>query len=199
MKLRAKCVSLVRILVPLLCVPILMVATGCSSSEDVWILDTRQPVKVKKHGHFELTSTSFKQDMNLPREFVNHSIGGYGHSPDLQWDEVVPAKSYAVTVFDKDTSKYHWIVVNIPHDVYSLRVNAAQHKLPSPAHEVPNSFGHQHYVGPFPPKGATHSYIFTVYALDTKIIHALSAKDAPSVIHHHLIKSTSVSAFFTHK
>jgi len=55
----------------------------------------------------------------------------------------------------------HWSVYDIPRGSSGI---ASQ--LPAGSSEGKNSFGSTGYRGPCPPKGATHHYRFSLYALD---------------------------------
>lgn len=92
-------------------------------------------------------------------------------SPELSWTNP-PAKtqSFAIIVSDPDAPSgtwYHWIAYNIPSSVKELAENTTQ--LPSGALAGRNSWGKTQYNGPCPPKGSVHTYVFTLYALDTKL------------------------------
>jgi len=71
----------------------------------------------------------------------------------------------------------HWLIWNIP------AANQVQSGIPSGSH-VPAldgacqgiGYGFHRYAGPKPPKGKTHTYRFTVYALDCELklsVHSL--------------------------
>lgn len=127
-------------------------------------------------GTFTLKSPQFTGGATLAPEQVYNSFGcsGGNISPELVWtDPPAGTKSFAVTMYDPDAPTgsgwWQWVVVNIPADVRSLKLNAGQAggaKLPDKAVQPLNDYGFSGYGGPCPPPGAApHHYIFTVYAL----------------------------------
>jgi hypothetical protein len=95
-------------------------------------------------------------------------------SPPLAWSEP-PAntRSWALICDDPDApgkTWVHWVLFNLP---------AGARELPSGvegggshadgSHHGTNDFGEMAYGGPCPPPGAPHRYVFTLYALDTKL------------------------------
>ena len=94
---------------------------------------------------------------------------GSDATPNMTWKAPPKGtKSFALVMEDisvnpaNDTSpdprgKYtHWVVYNIPKDVQQL----SRDVLKAATVDVP-------YQGPNPPKGETHTYVFTLYALNT--------------------------------
>src|SRR5262249_55095285 len=90
-------------------------------------------------------------------------------TPIMTWkDPPEGTKSFALVMEDisvnpaRDTSpdprgKFtHWVVYNIPKDARQL----SRDVLKDATVDVP-------YQGPNPPKGETHTYVFTLYALKT--------------------------------
>lgn len=113
---------------------------------------------------FSLTSSAVADQGVIP---VLYTCDGKDFSPPLKWAGV-PEKTaaFALVVSDPDAPAgvfYHWLVFNIPKAVSQLNENAS---LPSGSMTVKNSFGKNQYNGPCPPKGSSHHYIFTLYALD---------------------------------
>lgn len=145
----------------LLLVPIAVVLAGCSDVADA-------PGTVS----LELKSNSFVAD-RIPPKYS--SCGGQdGVSPELSW-AAPPAntQSFALIAFDKDSPfgfKFtHWVVYDIPPDKRELAEGIAkQEQLPDGSRQGSNDYDRIGYVGPCPPHG-THHYVFTLYALDTKL------------------------------
>src|SRR5579863_51037 len=120
----------------------------------------------------ELRSSSFVDDTIPPK---CSSCGGQnGTSPQLSWSAPPEhAQSFALIVFDKDSPmgfKFtHWVVYDIPPDKRELAEDVAkQEQLSDGSRQGPNDYNRIGYVGPCPPRG-THHYVFTLYALDTKL------------------------------
>jgi Raf kinase inhibitor-like YbhB/YbcL family protein len=75
---------------------------------------------------------------------------------------------------------WHWVAFNIPAQTSAL---AAGSSWPKSAVSASNSTGAYGYVGPCPPPGKPHHYVFTLYALDVKTIGgADSATTGPQLL-----------------
>jgi Raf kinase inhibitor-like YbhB/YbcL family protein len=128
----------------------------------------------------ELRSSSFSGD-TIPRtcSSCDHQDGT---SPELSWSAPPEhTQSFALIVFDKDSPfgfKFtHWLLYDIPLDKRELPENTPkQEQLPDGSRQGHNDYDRIGYVGPCPPKG-THRYVFTLYALDTKLnLHSGASK-----------------------
>lgn len=131
-------------------------------------LATTDAAKAALIKRLTVTSESFQANEEIP------TIHGYNHenySPQLSWGTIPDGtESFAIIVEDFDTpvgTWTHWVIYNIPADVQSLDEHVATtQELESGAMQGLNDYGQIGYGGPFPPSGV-HSYVFTVYALDT--------------------------------
>ena len=164
----------------------------------------------KGAGTFELTSPDIAEGKKIDMKHVYDSFGctGANLSPELHWSEP-PAgtKSFAVLAHDPDAPTggagfWHWLVVDIPPDVRSLKqgAGAASGKhLPAGAHQLENDFGDKSYGGPCPPPGAPHRYVFTVYALKIdKLGDAAHGRTAIAgfTINHNALAVSSITGLF---
>lgn len=147
---------------------------------------------------FKLTTSTFLDAGELP---VLYTCDDKDISPELHWDHIpTQAQSLALLVTDPDApggTFYHWILYNIPTNINSLSENIQN--LPTSVLVGKNDFGNLHYSGPCPPKGSSHTYIFTLYALNSKI-NLPAGASGPSVlkeIEPHIIAKTSISAVYT--
>lgn len=119
---------------------------------------------------FALTSPELKAGQPITEQQYGSGFGcsGAGISPALAWKNA-PAgtKSFAVTYFDKDAPTgsgfWHWVVYDIPVSVTGLEAG----KVPTGAVEGSTDVGKPGYVGPCPPVGRKHTYVYTVHALKT--------------------------------
>lgn len=126
---------------------------------------------------FHVTSTTFENNQIVPASMVfNGTLGsnciGGNMSPELKWTKAVPwTRSYAVVAYDVTANFTHWGVYNIPPDVTELLANAGV--ATSSLAQITDDAGNVGYVGPCPPPdivlNGIHKYLFTVYALDTKL------------------------------
>jgi len=154
-----------------------------------------------------LTSNSFKDGDYLAQAHVLSADYGFGcdggnTSPHFRWDGA-PAgtKSFALTCFDPDAPTgsgfWHWVVVNIPHGVTELPLDAgnpAGGKLPAGALQVRTDFGKPGYGGPCPPAGDhPHRYLFTLHAVSMDGL-PVTADTAAAVVGFYLNFNTLAKA-----
>jgi hypothetical protein len=129
-----------------------------------------------------LTSSVFRDAETIPQSAVYKGMGctGENRSPDLAWSGAPPeTKSFAVTMWDPDAPTgvgfVHWVLFNIPGNVFALDEGAGAHKHAgvSALHGT-NDFGLKEYDGPCPPAGdPPHHYHLVVYALDVEKLEGL--------------------------
>jgi Raf kinase inhibitor-like YbhB/YbcL family protein len=146
-----------------------------------------------------LESSSFKSNTSIPTKY---SCDGSDISPQLSWSGAPDkTQSLALILSDPDAPSgtfYHWILYNMPKKMTSLQ--EAISSLPAGTQIGKNSRGNMSYNGPCPPKGATHRYIFTLYALDTTL-HLAAGTDAEKLIEAmqtHILGQTSLQGTFHH-
>ena len=157
--------------VPAICLIALLPAAAGAQT----LRPTGTPTDLPK---IHVTSTSFANGAGQPRSVAFAACGGENISPQLSWSGA-PAgtKSFALTELDRDAPApggfWHWLVVNIPPYVTSLKAGAA---LPAGAvagmtnHHLPG------YQGPCPPVGDNpHHYIFTISALNVASLPVVTA------------------------
>jgi Raf kinase inhibitor-like YbhB/YbcL family protein len=115
-------------------------------------------------GSLTVTSTQFKDGGPMPADMT---CDGTARMPQLSWSGAPDrTKSFAISVTDPDAPKgtfVHWVVSGIPANVTSLTA------VPEGAVAGMNSNGDNGWQAPCPPPGTAHRYVFTVYALDTKL------------------------------
>lgn len=147
---------------------------------------------------FNLHSDSFKNLDILPK--VN-TCDGKDESPSLIWSGL-PAKTQSLTLIFSDLDAqggtfYHWVLYNMPAAIKNLP--AGLKILPKGSAAGKNSWGKVQYNGPCPPKGSTHTYVFTLYALDAKIDVKPDA-DSIAVINamqNHIIDKTELNVIYS--
>lgn len=113
-----------------------------------------------------LKSPAFQQNSFIPTQYTCH---GADQSPPLVWSELpINTQSLALVVndlYDPINSWTHWIVFNIPINITQLQ--AGDNISTIGARTALNSWNNAKYQGPCPPQFTAHSYVFTLYALDT--------------------------------
>lgn len=123
---------------------------------------------------FLFSSSSFKDGAFIPDKYTK-TVNGQNTSPALSWrNSPLETKSYVITCIDTNPvaqNWVHWMVINIPANIYSLSKGASTNQMPTGCKELMNSYGDFGYGGPNPPPTTgVHRYIFTIYALNTASI-----------------------------
>ncbi len=123
-----------------------------------------------KGGAMNLSSTSF-QGSRIPAKIT---CDGTGVSPQLAWSAApAGAVSFALIVTDPDAlvrTFVHWVLYDLPAGTRGLpEAVPAQGDLAGGGRQGSNDFGNIGYGGPCPPSHSPHHYVFTLYALDTKL------------------------------
>jgi Raf kinase inhibitor-like YbhB/YbcL family protein len=121
-----------------------------------------QPDIPEPPGAIVVTSSAFVEGDTVPVELT---CNGDNVSPPLQWSGV-PAGTDSLTLAlaDPDAPSgtfIHWRVTGIDPTATGVE----QGQVPAGGTEEENSAGQTAYVGPCPPPGPAHRYIFTVEAL----------------------------------
>ena len=88
-------------------------------------------------------------------------FSGENQSPQLYWENApLSTQSFAVTIYDLDAPTgsgfWHWVVFNIPANVYELQSdagNTAAHLLPEGAIQSNTDMGTPGYAGAAPQGG----------------------------------------------
>lgn len=159
---------------------------------------------------FTLASNDIASGETLKNAQVANIFGctGDNQSPELHWENAPKnTKSFAITAYDPDAPTgsgfWHWMVINLPANTYSLPSGAGDVDkpiLPTEAKQMRSDYGFHGFGGACPPKGAKpHRYEFTVYALSTD--HIDLPKDATTavagfMIHANTIKKAQFTAYF---
>jgi Raf kinase inhibitor-like YbhB/YbcL family protein len=117
---------------------------------------------------FELTSRAFSPGATIP---ARHTCDGPDVSPPLAWTSPpAGAKGFALVCEDPDAPRglwVHWVLWGVPATATSLPEGVTPDEtLPDGRRHGRNDFGKLGHNGPCPPPGATHRYVFRLYALD---------------------------------
>ena len=125
---------------------------------------------------FVVSSTSFAPGGPWAEKHYWNQFGctGGNVSPALKWSGAPEGtKSFAVTLYDPDAPTgsgfWHWVAYNWPANVASMEEgDASSAKFPAGVVEGNTDVGKPGWLGPCPPPGRVHHYIYTVYALKTE-------------------------------
>jgi Raf kinase inhibitor-like YbhB/YbcL family protein len=128
----------------------------------------------------KLTTSTFPPGGPLPKTCT---CDGGDRSPALAWSEIpVDTRSFALVCDDPDAPRgtwVHWVLFNLPADAVELSEGVPHiPELPSGARQGVNDGGKFGYVGPCPPPGKPHRYVFRLYALDCALSLAHGVKRA---------------------
>ena len=119
---------------------------------------------------FQLTSTAFKNGGIIPDKFTCY---GADISPALAWsDPPANTQSFVLIVEDPEVPNrplHHWLTWNLGVDKRELPEGIAKAPLLSDgSRQGQNDFEGFGYGGPSVRQGASHDYVFTLYALDSR-------------------------------
>lgn len=120
---------------------------------------------------FTLVSESFQNNGIIP---ARYTCDGWDMSPPLLWTDIpTGTKSLALVIDDLDAPYTdspeslwtHWLLYNIPPNIYHLAEGITTKDLPAGCLQGKNDWGRAAYGGPCPPRGK-HRYLHRLYALD---------------------------------
>jgi Raf kinase inhibitor-like YbhB/YbcL family protein len=165
---------------------------GCSQGADTAATDS-----------LELKSSSFNGGA-IPGKYS--SCKGQGDiSPELSWGAPPEGTlSFALIAFDRDSPfgfKFtHWVLYDIAPEKRELSENVLKEaQLPDGSRQGPNDYERIGYVGPCPPRGI-HHYVFTIYALDSKlnVPPGASQKQVLKAMKGHILAKGELVGSFQH-
>jgi Raf kinase inhibitor-like YbhB/YbcL family protein len=147
---------------------------------------------------FRVRSTTFPNGGALPLSMVfdqcQYFAGGGNESPELTWSNVpIETVSFVVIAYDKTASFTHWGMYNIA-SIYTGLPRGAGIPFSPWGTQVANVYGDLSYGGPCPPPRPprSHTYVFTVYALDIVLPTLPRYRSFPpgsEALYHALIKA----------
>lgn len=148
----------------------------------------------------ELKSSAFEGGAEIPDRYTG---AGEDVSPPLSWSDVPDGtRSFILTMDDPDAPMgtwIHWVVYNIPGTSTSLKEDLPRKMLLSDGTKQGiNSFRWFGYGGPHPPPGRAHTYVLTLYALDT-VPDVISGANKGTVIRAaqgHVLDSAQLTGTF---
>jgi Raf kinase inhibitor-like YbhB/YbcL family protein len=126
---------------------------------------------------FIITSPAFADGAKVP---VKYTCDGQNILPVLDWaDSPAGTVSFALILEDPDApvkNFTHWVIFNLPPDVPGLPEAVPRDgTLAIGALQGKNGGGGIGYIGPCPPKGLAHHYVFNLYALNKPLDLAAGA------------------------
>lgn len=144
-----------------------------------------------------LQSSSFQEGQEIPKK---HGYKNDNTSPPLTIKQIPPQTKSLVLIMDDPDAMgavgklwVHWTVWNI--DPKESEINEGS--IPENAVEGSTDFGQIGYGGPAPPD-KRHTYVFKLYALNSKLDlkRGATKKQVEEAMHDHIISQTSLSGTF---
>ncbi len=147
---------------------------------------------------FTLESEAFDNGGIIPRKY------GYkngNHIPPLKISGIPENTVSLVLIMDDPDAMsvvgkvwVHWVLWNIDPNTIELKENS----IPSNCLEGKTDFGEIGYGGPAPPD-KEHTYIFKLYALDTKLDAAKDStkKQIEEIMNNHIIAETRLEGRYS--
>ena len=148
-----------------------------------------------------VTSPDFEEGGWIPRR---NSPWGENRSPALQLVGLAPgARSVAVTLDDASHPIFpnfnHWLIWNLPPEPLIPGGIPAGETVDSLGGAMQGrAYGRNRYKGPKPPLRWTHTYVFTVYALDCRLnlSPACRKPDLLAAMEGHILQRAALSGQF---
>ena len=120
----------------------------------------------RSDGVIDLRSSAFDDGGEIPERYA---CEGDNQSPPLSWSDVDDdAVELALVMADFEGAGgifHHWVVLGIDPDVRSM----APGRLPEGAVVAMSTSENPTYIGPCPPPGERHEYLFTLFQLDRRL------------------------------
>ena len=143
-------------------------------------------------------------DLNNNEKFLLDYTGyGKNNSPEFIIENLSPeAETYIITLEDLNhpiKNFTHWIIWNIPATT-KIPGNIPEGKKVDSLGDAMQgiAYGYHKYAGPKPPKGKTHKYCFTIYALNS-YLHLSSFSTKSKVLskaRKHIIQKGILYSFY---
>jgi len=124
---------------------------------------------------------------------AQYTCDGLNYSPEITITNIPrETVSIAIITFDPDAPGgvfYHWIIYNITptNDTLLIPENIPKTRSFNGWIQGVNDFNSVGYGGPCPPKGSSHRYVWSVFALDTRLSTDKSLKDLLNEMKSHVI------------
>lgn len=141
-----------------------VVLLACAGTKKAAPVDSSET----KMDGFRISSPAFADGGEIPHRF---SQFGEGISPALQWSGAPEStRTFALVCRDPDAPMgtfVHWVIYEIPSSATGLPEGVPPAPIVAGGGvQGMNSARRFGYIGPQPPAGPAHRYVFTLYALD---------------------------------
>jgi len=150
----------------------------------------------------EVRSSAFSEGGSIPSQYT---CDGKDVSPPLSWSGIpAAAKSLALICDDPDAPAgvwVHWVLYDLPPSTSTLpEAVPARAEVAGVGRQGKNDFRKVGYGGPCPPSG-THRYVFTLYALDSKLDLAAGAtkQDLLAAMRGHVVAESKLTGKYSRR
>lgn len=189
-----------------------IIITGCSSQQSATkpdVVSDNKTITINETNPMpnkllQLQISAYENKSQMPSKFATKNGGGENLSPEIKWQVLPAAQSYALLFDDKFPAAknwVHWLVIDIPNTVTDIPEGASRTNMPAGSKELETSWGRTGYDGPQPPVGSgQHEYVMTLYALDIPklgLIENVTRSEFLKAIETHVITEESWSGYFS--
>jgi Raf kinase inhibitor-like YbhB/YbcL family protein len=189
----------------------LIIITGCSSQQSVIkpdVVSDNKTITINETNPMpnkllQMQIPAYENKGQMPAKFATKNGGGENLSPEIRWQILPAAQSYALLFDDRFPAArnwVHWLVSDIPNTVTEISEGASRTNMPAGSKELQTSWGRTGYDGPQPPVGSgQHEYVMTLYALDIPklgLIENVTRAEFLKAIETHVIAEESWSGYF---
>jgi Raf kinase inhibitor-like YbhB/YbcL family protein len=143
-----------------------------------------------------IASDAFREGEAIPERFT---CEGDNLSPELSWSGLPEGTAALALVMDDPDAPggtfTHWLLYDMSARTRSLAENTL---TVGDAEIGVNGANRVGYTGPCPPPGQTHTYVFTIYALDdeTGLEPGATANEVHAAIEGHVLASGTLTGTF---
>jgi len=144
-----------------------------------------------------VSSPAFEDGEAIPAEYT---CDGADVSPELNIVGL-PETTRAITLIVEDPDAplgtwYHWVEFDIPASTGSHKVERDTGPIGVPGI---NSWNLEGYMGPCPPEGEEHVYVFRVYALDSAVDlpAGVDADEVTAAMDDHLLDTVELAGVYS--
>jgi Raf kinase inhibitor-like YbhB/YbcL family protein len=149
---------------------------------------------------FELRSPAFDDGDLIPAKY---SCDEDEAPIPLSWSGVPEGIQSLALIFDdpdapRDEPFVHWLMYNIPANTSGFDSVSRARELSNGALQGMNSRDRIGYAGPCPPEDQTHTYVMTLYALDTvlDLESGASRSDLEAAMEGHVVATAQLTGEF---
>lgn len=144
-----------------------------------------------------VSSPAFEEGEAIPAEYT---CDGVDVSPELNIVGL-PETTRAITLIVEDPEAplgtwYHWVEFDIPAITGSHKVERDAGPIGVPGI---NSWNLEGYMGPCPPEGEEHAYVFRVYALDSAVDlpAGVDADEVTAAMADHVLDTVELAGLYS--